>query len=343
MTETSSLSPHIDPLAPYATAFLRSVWRLYLNPSLFYEQFRQVVLIEFEAAGYEVGRRLEVLRSQMRKIVARQLRDKGDLDLANRLESAELRWDLLDRVKEKFSFDPGSFHVSAEGFEFFKEFAGDRTKSFSDLLALFEAGLDKAPSEQLLKGQTSPETFDYVKRAFSSALALFRVRTADLRPDLIGGVRDVSAEYLEWIRLHSNVLDQVAWEAFEKIIAEIFASRGFSIDFTARIRNKSADLLALRIDDVGVSHGYLIECKRFSRSRPVGVDIVNAVLGASRRAGADHAFLVTSSSFTQDVLSMRDTLRELRLHLRDGDNVSKWLSEYTPCDSGLWIAPNLEI
>jgi len=224
-----------------------------------------------------------------------------------------------------------------------KVHSADRAKSFSDLLTLFEAGLDKTTPEQLPKERVAPKIFDRLKRAFASALVSFRVRTADLRPDLIGSVRDVSTEYLEWIKWHSNVLDQVAWEAFERIIAEIFASRGFYIDFTARIRNKSADLLAIRIDDVGVTHRYLIECKRFSRSRPVGLDIVNAVLGASRRANADHAFLVTSSRFTQDVLSMRDTLRELRLHLRDGDDVSKWLSEYTPCDGGLWIAPNLEL
>ena len=183
------------------------------------------------------------------------------------------------------------------------------------------------------------DRFDNVTIFIAQAWELWRPRVADLSPGLIASVKDIHAEYIAWLTRHPDELDNIAWEAFEKLVAEIFASRGFSVDLTGRVRNQSADLLAIRTDEFGVETKYLIECKRYSRTRRIGLDIVNAVIGAARRGNVDHAFLVTSSVFTEDVLRGANDLREVRLHLRDGDDVVQWLDDYAfRSDGGLWLA-----
>jgi HJR/Mrr/RecB family endonuclease len=130
----------------------------------------------------------------------------------------------------------------------------------------------------------------------------------------------------------------VAWEAFEKTVAEIFASKGFTVDIVAKRRGSSADIIAVRRDPFGAEIRYLVECKRRSGQRTIGLGVVNAVLGAKVRAKADYAFLVTTSNFSTDVNAQRPRLRDLRLHLADGAEVIAWLQEYVPRnDEGLWL------
>jgi len=162
-------------------------------------------------------------------------------------------------------------------------------------------------------------------------------------PKLITSIREINLEFMKLIKMHPDALDSVSWEAFEKLIAEIFASKGFNVDLTGRIRNSSSDIIALRTDEFGVETKYLIECKRYRKDRRIGLDIVNKVVGAARRAQVDHAFLVTSSSFTSDVKKLEANLKDLRLHLRDGDEIREWLSNYKPRkDGGIWLASNWE-
>jgi hypothetical protein len=74
------------------------------------------------------------------------------------------------------------------------------------------------------------------------------------------------------------------------------------------------------------------------------LDIVNSVVGAAKRAKVDHALLVTTSHFTRDVLQLEADWSDLRLHLKDGDEVIQWLKEYKPReDGGLYLAPGWDL
>ena len=164
-------------------------------------------------------------------------------------------------------------------------------------------------------------------------------RVAKLSPALIGSIKEISEEYIIWLKYHPKAIEQIAWEAFEKLVAEIFSSKGFEVALTGRIRNQSADILAIRTDEFGVETKYLIECKRYNSSNHVGFDIVNNVIGAAKRANVDHAFLVTSSFFSSDVKFHEQDLRELRLHIRDGEAVREWLRNYAANEKhGIWLS-----
>lgn len=226
-------------------------------------------------------------------------------------------------IADEARFDP--FNVSP-----FKEKLDEIKQAFSAVQELVL--VSSTQFEQLFDGVF--ETYTILRDAWSE----LRPRVIRLTPKLISSIKDINSEYVAWLSRHTDVLDRVAWEAFEQIVAEILASRGFTVDLTGRVRNRSADILAIRTDELGVETRYLIECKRFSRSRKVGLDIVNGVIGSCRRADADHALLVTSSSFSSEVKREEARLRESRIHLRDSGDVIRWLHEYTPNSTyGLWL------
>lgn len=128
------------------------------------------------------------------------------------------------------------------------------------------------------------------------------------------------------------------------MVAEILASHGFTVNITARIPGRSADIVAFREDKLGIATKYLVECKRYKSERKIGLSIVNEVLGAAKREKADHAILVTTSSFSNYVMSREASLEDMRLHLRSGNNVRAWLRDYIPReDGGLWMSASSRV
>ena len=196
------------------------------------------------------------------------------------------------------------------------------------------------PFEDFVNQKLVPDIEPQDLATFMEVWREWKPRVVCLTPRLVSSIRTVDEEYLVWLRQHPDALERIAWEAFEQIIAEIFASKGFHVDLTGRLRNRSADIIAVRADEFGVETKYLIECKKYAHTRLIGLDIVNGVIGAARRADVDHAFLVTSSFFTRDVEAQKQEFKQFRLHLRDGDDVREWLSNYrVRTENGLWLSP----
>jgi len=118
---------------------------------------------------------------------------------------------------------------------------------------------------------------------------------------------------------------------------EILASKGFVVEFTGRVKNISADIIAVRHVERGTTVKYLIECKRYRTKKKVDLNIVNAVIGASYRAKVKHAMLLTTSSFTSNAFDALADLEDIRLDLHDGGQITEWLSDYEFSSRGLWL------
>ena len=166
---------------------------------------------------------------------------------------------------------------------------------------------------------------------------------ACLSSSLISSLDTISEEYVIWLKSHPDDLDKIHWQAFERLTGEVLASHGFAVQFTGQVKNKSSDILAIESNTLGVDTKYLVECKRYSKTNKVDLTIVNAVLGAKSRANVDHALLITTSAFTRSVIKEKAKLVDLRLHLRDGEQVKEWLKEYEFKENGLWLPDNWDI
>lgn len=110
---------------------------------------------------------------------------------------------------------------------------------------------------------------------------------------------------------------------FEELIAELLLREGFEPRLTPRSRDGGRDILAFHRGIVG-SQLYLVECKRYSRERPVGVRLVRGLYGVVEQERATAGLLVTSSYFSREALAFAEGVK-YRLNLRDYNDVSTWI------------------
>jgi HJR/Mrr/RecB family endonuclease len=118
---------------------------------------------------------------------------------------------------------------------------------------------------------------------------------------------------------------------FEQTIAHILESFGFAIELTARTSDNGADIIAVR-DGVGTSK-FLIECKRYSQDRKIGVDVVRAIHGSVVAAQATKGMIVTTGTFTRGAKDYLDRNRWL-LEGVDYHKLVEWILEYRKRERG---------
>jgi hypothetical protein len=82
------------------------------------------------------------------------------------------------------------------------------------------------------------------------------------------------------------------------------------------------DIFAARANGLALPDEWIVECKRYSPDRPVGVDVVRQLAGVKYALGSRNAALVTSSRFTQDAKRVAE---QAGVDLVDRAKLIKWL------------------
>jgi restriction endonuclease Mrr len=111
---------------------------------------------------------------------------------------------------------------------------------------------------------------------------------------------------------------------FEELVAELLHREGMEVQLTPKTRDGGRDVLALHNGSAG-QHLYLVECKRYSPDRPIGVDLVRSLYGAVEQERATAGLLVTTSRLTQDALDFATPIR-YRLSFKEFDDLKRWLN-----------------
>lgn len=118
---------------------------------------------------------------------------------------------------------------------------------------------------------------------------------------------------------------------FEEVTAEIFRDKGFEVELTKRTRDGGKDVIAFHKDQLGIRSKYIIECKHYSDTNKVGVDIVRALYGVkSSRSGGNLGIIVTTSTFTSGAREFieNEATTNLDLTLADKEQLLEWLKGY---------------
>ena len=127
---------------------------------------------------------------------------------------------------------------------------------------------------------------------------------------------------------------------FEELIAEILAGSGWEVQLTPPSKDGGCDILAISKDlETGLKSSWIIECKKYSAERKVGVGIARALYGTKLRLDVSNALLATTSFFTKGVRELSGS--KYLLELRDYEGVLEWINEYRPNPNGkLYIKEN---
>ena len=114
---------------------------------------------------------------------------------------------------------------------------------------------------------------------------------------------------------------------FELLTGELFRSYGWDVDFTSRTRDGGYDIIAIRRSfptDICI----LVEAKRYSPNRIVGVDIVRSLYGVRTLKSASQVVLVTSSFVSPDAKKEFERVIPWELDFIERDRILDWCRTY---------------
>lgn len=135
----------------------------------------------------------------------------------------------------------------------------------------------------------------------------------------------VSSDLVELLARNPDRLWDLSSRSFEEVIADVFARLGWLVELTAASRDGGKDLIAVTSMN-GIAIRLLVECKRYSREKVVGVGLVRSLYGVKQLERATKAVLATTSYFSREA---RDMERQLvhELELKDYRAVLEWISD----------------
>lgn len=96
---------------------------------------------------------------------------------------------------------------------------------------------------------------------------------------------------------------------FEYYVANLFERMGYSVKVTKATRDGGYDIIATKADPIPFT--LLIECKHWSDSHPVDINIVRSVLGVQTSERVNKSVIVTSSKFTKDARRFAESQKDL--------------------------------
>jgi hypothetical protein len=133
-----------------------------------------------------------------------------------------------------------------------------------------------------------------------------------------------------------ELLENLHWRQFEKLIADILESNGYEIDLMQGTKDGGIDVIAFQESYHFGKHKYLLQAKRYKNK--IGVDIIREVLFCHDHYGATKSCLATTSNFTKGA---RDLATEERykwnLELKNHDAIYKWVTETWEKKNGLRV------
>lgn len=140
---------------------------------------------------------------------------------------------------------------------------------------------------------------------------------------------DISwSEVCHYLSKHPKMLHQIDPRAFEELVAEIFRTHGWRVELTARTRDHGYDIIAVRQDQPHSSR-VLVEAKRFSPERPVGVHLVRALYSVKSLNAVSQVILATSSRVSVPAKVEFARVIPWELDFLERDAILDWCKRYS--------------
>lgn len=157
-------------------------------------------------------------------------------------------------------------------------------------------------------------------------MSLLPEDSGELKPDIIITETSRVKEIIKRIYLENSFLNQLEPRKFEEIIAELLFEKGFEVELTKQTRDNGYDIIALkRLSDFPVK--FLVECKRYRRDRPIGIEIIRSFYDVIKEEKANKGIIFTTSYFSATSIKRKEKEGTL-LDLKDRKDVIDWVNDY---------------
>lgn len=126
------------------------------------------------------------------------------------------------------------------------------------------------------------------------------------------------------ILLHPELVKQMHWREFEKLLAKILEAFEYEIELSKGSKDGGVDLIAIKKNTDFGEHKYLIQAKRYNNK--VGIEPVERLMFLRQEYGASKACLVTTSQFTAGAWKHARNYNYL-LELKDFERLQVWIKQ----------------
>lgn len=133
----------------------------------------------------------------------------------------------------------------------------------------------------------------------------------------------ISKELTKYLLKNPDGLYKLSPRKFEELVAYLMEKNGYEVSLTQQSKDGGIDIFALRKDDFG-NFLTIVECKKYARSRPVGVGIVRSMYGVLNVENASHGIIATTSTFTSGANKMARQYK-YQLSLKDHADIITWM------------------
>lgn len=155
---------------------------------------------------------------------------------------------------------------------------------------------------------------------------LYSIGNSAFDSKLVRSIATVNDDLIRHIARRPDLVYELSPRRFEELVAELLKAQGFEPTLTPRSNDGGRDILAARSDALG-SLLYLVECKRYSPTNKVGVELVRAIHGVTQAERATKGVIVTTSSFTKGAIAFASPL-QYAISLHDFETLKLWLNRF---------------
>jgi len=142
---------------------------------------------------------------------------------------------------------------------------------------------------------------------------------------LLTKVSVINESLLKKVKHNPAILHGFTPREFETFMRDFFCEQGFDVKLTKQTHDGGKDLIVLQKTLFGNFLTY-VECKKYSRDKPVGVNLVRELYGAVEADAATSGLLVTTSYFTNDAKRYTEGIQN-RMKLIDYTELVKAISD----------------
>jgi transcriptional regulator with XRE-family HTH domain len=130
---------------------------------------------------------------------------------------------------------------------------------------------------------------------------------------------------IDKINMDHTELYKLDWKKFEDLVAHLLEEFGWEIIPMGYTKDDGIDLIAIRHVQPKVEFSMMVQCKRYSQHRKVGVSVVKDVWATKWEKGFHHAMIATTSKFTKGAVKKAESWN---FDLRDHESIFELCREY---------------
>jgi restriction endonuclease Mrr len=144
-------------------------------------------------------------------------------------------------------------------------------------------------------------------------------------------IDELNEELIRYLAVHPDTMYELSPRKYEELVAELLRVMGYDVYLTQQTRDGGRDIAAVAKASNGRKLLTLVECKRHSGDRPVGIDLVQRFMWTKNEVRANVGMIATTSYFTRDAQEFQKKY-QWDLNFHDFKDMKDWLNNY-----GKWV------